>query len=205
VGNFAISADGQTIAFTTSGGVGNLFTANRQTGLKQLIATTTIQFSSPVFSANGNVLVYCQVVSNIRQVMYYDFLSGVRATASIGPPPSAPAGNDHSDSPTVSPDGRFIIYRSAATNLVPGDLNRQPDIFIFDRQSGTNTCLTVNGSQTANHRSLLPSFSRDGSRLVFLSWASDLTGGDFNSGTDLFSFTFLMASIYPGVFPPLIT
>ncbi len=37
-----------------------------------------------------------------------------------------------SNSPAVSADGRFIAFRSAASNLVPGDTNGQEDVFVYE-------------------------------------------------------------------------
>ena len=54
------------------------------------------------------------------------------------------AGND-SDEPALSADGRIVVFRSLATNLVPGDTNGSPDIFAYDRQSAILT--RVNTSQ----------------------------------------------------------
>ena len=89
----------------------------------------------------------------------------------------------------ISPDGRFVAYRSAADNLVAGDTNGVPDIFLYDRLNGTTTLLTTNrfGHGSADNRSLTPVFSADGGTLAFVSWASDLIPNDFNSSADIFA------------------
>jgi hypothetical protein len=103
---------------------------------------------------------------------------------------STNAPNDASDSPVISPDGRFVAYRSAAGNIVANDFNGVPNIFLYDRLNNATALVTVDqtGNFTANNRSLTPLFSADGSTLVFQSWASDLLAGDFNSGEDFFAF-----------------
>jgi Tol biopolymer transport system component len=50
---------------------------------------------------------------------------------------SGDLGDAWSDSPALSADGRFIVFRSAAENLVTDDSNGQADIFIHDRLTGT--------------------------------------------------------------------
>ena len=45
-------------------------------------------------------------------------------------------GNGDSLDPSVSKNGRFVVYTSRATNLVAGDTNASADIFVFDRQAG---------------------------------------------------------------------
>jgi hypothetical protein len=42
-------------------------------------------------------------------------------------------GNGHSSDPSISSDGRFVAFYGFATNLVPGDTNGQPDVFVRDR------------------------------------------------------------------------
>jgi Tol biopolymer transport system component len=44
-------------------------------------------------------------------------------------------GNDHSAfflESSVSADGRHVVFESVASNLVPGDTNRRPDVFVWD-------------------------------------------------------------------------
>jgi Tol biopolymer transport system component len=44
------------------------------------------------------------------------------------------AANDRSLSPDVSLDGRFVVFVSAASNLVPSDVEGRWDIFVRDRR-----------------------------------------------------------------------
>ena len=39
-------------------------------------------------------------------------------------------GNGDSSSPAISPDGHFVAFLSQASNLVPGDTNGSPDVFV---------------------------------------------------------------------------
>lgn len=45
-------------------------------------------------------------------------------------------GNNHNYNPSISEDGRYIVYESYSSNLVIGDTNGYSDIFIHYRQSG---------------------------------------------------------------------
>ncbi len=97
-------------------------------------------------------------------------------------------GNGPSDSPSISADGRFVTYRSSASDLVAEDNNNQPDVFVFDRLTGVNTLVSVNqiGTMSGNGSSSAPVISADGSRIAFRSLASDLIAGDFNNTQDVF-------------------
>ena len=76
-----------------------------------------------------------------------------------------------------------------------------PDLFLYDRVNGVTTLLsaTTYSIGPADNRSLGPVLSSDGRTLLFQSWASDFIASDFNQGGDLFSLSFLYASITVGV------
>jgi len=44
---------------------------------------------------------------------------------------------------SISGDGRFVSFASLASNLVPGDVNARPDIFVHDRVSDTTERLST--------------------------------------------------------------
>jgi len=48
--------------------------------------------------------------------------------------------------PALSGDGRFVVFESPASNLVPGDGNRGHDIFVHDRVTGTTERVNVSPS-----------------------------------------------------------
>ena len=47
-------------------------------------------------------------------------------------------GNNISFYPSLSGDGRYVAFNSRATNLVPGDTNGYEDVFVHDRETGTD-------------------------------------------------------------------
>lgn len=92
-----------------------------------------------------------------------------------------------SRNPDVSADGRFVAFVSSATNLVPGDTNGFDDVFVRDTLLGTTTLASVASPfQLGNANSLGASISGDGSRVAFLSEATNLVPGDGNGATDVF-------------------
>lgn len=95
--------------------------------------------------------------------------------------------------PAISPDGRYVAFLSAATNLVSGqvDLNGEDDLFLFDRLSGAVTLISRQSgtlAAAANGRTLTPWFSEDGLFLVFSSLATNLVPGqvEMNQSSDPF-------------------
>jgi hypothetical protein len=185
----AISPDGNRIVYSTSAGfyaVDRAANTNWQIGGARSGSHAGLQFSG-----DARFLVYsttnAQVAldtNGIADVYLYDFVSRSNFLVSQGNPPGAASGP--SDSPVISNDGRFVAYRSTATNIVPGTTNRLPNVFLYDRQTGTTTLLSANTSGMAgNNRSLTPMFSGDGQTVVFQSWASDLIPQDYNQANDL--------------------
>ncbi len=92
-----------------------------------------------------------------------------------------------SDDPSISGNGTRIAFESGATNLVAGDTNDKDDIFVHDIVTGATTRMSVasDGTQGNNH-SRLAAISGDGSKVAFVSWASNLMAGDTNGREDVF-------------------
>lgn len=96
-------------------------------------------------------------------------------------------GDGRTQSVTVSGDGRYVVFDSYATNLVAGDGNGQPDVFLHDTQTGTTTRISVDtGGGDVNGLSSSPTISDDGRYVVFHTIADDLVAGDTNASVDVF-------------------
>ena len=113
-------------------------------------------------------------------------------------------GNGASLNPSVSADGRYVAFESAATNLVVGDTNGVRDIFVVDRDadgdysfySDPETCspgpskitrvsIAGDGEQANNH-SREAAISGNGAFVAFTSSATNLVIGDTNGIDDVF-------------------
>lgn len=89
--------------------------------------------------------------------------------------------------PSISTDGRYVAFESAATNLVAGDLNNTTDVFVRDRVLGQTYLVSVdsNGNK-GNLESQEVSISADGRYITFTSSATNLVPGDTNAAADIF-------------------
>jgi Tol biopolymer transport system component len=219
IGGIWTSADGNRAVVALAHGYNaaqNLYLVDWTTGdTNGLGAIGSI--ARPCFSRDGRFLAYATTSANVpgdtnglSDVYLYDCQTGSNVLVSQAY--NAPASADgSSDSPDISPDGRFVAYRSGASNLVPNDANGVPDVFLWDRVTGATMLLSVSRSMnsSADNRSLAPVFSGDGRTLMFESWASDLVMGDLNHASDLFAFDIyssgtiplLRAEIVPGASP----
>ena len=97
-------------------------------------------------------------------------------------------GNVGSTFSQQSADGRYVVFRSAATNLVSGvnDVNGfNSDIFRRDRLTGKTELVSVSrfaANRTPNGPSFNARVSANGRFVVFESDASDLVANDTNGG-----------------------
>jgi hypothetical protein len=95
--------------------------------------------------------------------------------------------NSNSDFPRISNNGRYVAFRSDATNLVPEDTNNHSDIFLYDLQTDKTILVTSASDGTqANAHTIRSSISGDGRYIAFESEASNLVLGDTNRHADIF-------------------
>ena len=109
-------------------------------------------------------------------------------------------GSNNSASPSVSADGRYVVFYSDAGDLVEDDENGVRDIFLRDRALGTTERVSINsadeeanGSSSAREGGGI--ISADGRYIVFRSSATNLVDEDgdseFDDDTNGFSDVFL--------------
>ncbi len=131
----------------------------------------TFQSDAPNLVAGG---------TNGRQHIYVrDRLA--RTTELVSMSTAGVQADNLNDVGNISGDGRFVVFISYASNLVPGDSNGSPDVFVRDRQAGTTTRVSVSSSGgQANGSSFWPRLSADGRFVAFVSAATNLAGTDAN-------------------------
>ncbi|MCA9094394.1 MAG: hypothetical protein KDA68_12970, partial [Planctomycetaceae bacterium] len=106
------------------------------------------------------------------------------------------AGNGESYGASISGDGRYVVFVSSASDIVPDDTNDASDIFVFDVVLGTMRRISVDNSGTeGNGWSYSPAISADGNHVSFTSEASNLVGGDENDSSDIFVYHLSSGSI----------
>jgi Tol biopolymer transport system component len=136
-------------------------------------------------SAGGRYVVFSSYASNLvlgdrngqRDVFVRDVVRGRTVLASVGV--GGVQGDAESRQGSISADGRYVAFNSLASNLVPGDDNGQPDVFVRDLWRGRTTVVSVAfGGGLADLGGHQPELSADGRYVAFTSSASDLVPGD---------------------------
>lgn len=98
-------------------------------------------------------------------------------------------GNDYSFSPVLSADGRTVSFTSQASNLDPADTDPLPDADVYAKDLATGNITLVSATRTGvagNDVSYAPVVSADGSRVLFLSSATNLDPADTNQESDAY-------------------
>lgn len=117
-----------------------------------------------------------------RDVFLHDFQAGTTIRLSMGA--GGEEANDESYLPVISGDGRFVVFESAASNLVDSDVNGRRDLFLLDLQ--TDAVIRVaEGSTQYDEDNFNPVISDDGRFVAFQTEAS-LVGGDGDTQRDVY-------------------
>ncbi|MEG4067113.1 calcium-binding protein [Microcoleus sp. Pol11C2] len=208
----SISADGRFVAFTSyaSNRLGE--TNNRDDiFVRDLLTNTTTRVSVdsagnpgnsdssiPSISADGRFVAFQSQASNLVPGDTNNFFNQVKifvrdlstnTTTRVSVNSAGIQGDENSFNPSISADGRFVAFSSAASNLVPGDTNNKQDIFVRDLSTNTITRVSVDsaGDRGQYDDALFgPSISADRRFVVFASGASNLVPGDTNNTADIF-------------------
>ena len=120
-----------------------------------------------------------------------DRVAGTTTRVSVSSVPTATQATGGSSlEPSISADGRFVAFSSAATaGLVPPHVGTARQIYVHDRENGFTTRISTTSGPAGvvgNGNSSLPAISSDGQFVVFASLASNLVPGDTNNEQDIF-------------------
>jgi len=220
----SLSFDGQYLAFQSNvngldgavsgGGDLKVYRRDLVNDSIEMVSVSTVNTQAdngvsqnPSISDNGNFVAFNSTASNLTSATRTNtgFNTDVyvrdmttKKTAMVSTISSNTAGaNDVSDGQIISGDGKTIVFRSAATNLVSNDSNARIDIFARKIGSSTAAQLTLaptslvsinsagtNGGNNNSFREF--DVSTDGRYVAFDSSASDLVAIDTNAVSDVF-------------------
>lgn len=214
-----ISADGRFVAF--HGAAGNLdprdttlpngvwpddaFVHDRLTGTTQLVSLNEAGAQAngpsygPAIDADGSHVAYVSWGTNLVPWDTngdIDVFVWERATGKVERVSVASSGRESDGRswwPEISPDGRYVLFDSGATTLVPNDTNTClpgpscGDMFVHDRLTGaTDRASMADDGAEALFPSVFGEFARGGREVMFASTAWNLTPDDEDANTDVF-------------------
>ena len=204
----AISADGRYVAFASSAtnlvkgdrnGVPDVFVRDRVAGTTERVSTASRKVegngesSQPAISADGRFVAFASFADNLvasdtnftSDVFVVDRTGGGPQRVSLSN--TGQQGENSSESPAISADGRFVAFTSSSDALVSGDGDGASDVFVRDRAAGTTEGISVAPTATGfGATSSSPAITPDGRFVAFDSWEPDLVAGDTNNSFDVF-------------------
>ncbi len=145
---------------------------------KSILPQITPKGRYVVFSSDASNLVVGELDNNQRRDIFLrDLDNGVTSRLSVSS--DGVQTNRTSDHPQITPDGRYVVFSSYASNLIRGG-NDVRDIFLRDLDRGKTNLISENESRgEANGNSFRPQITPNGRFVVFQSRASDLVAGDY--------------------------
>jgi TolB protein len=132
-------------------------------------------------SSDGRYVVFSSDSANIvmgdtngaRDVFLRDRATGKTTRVSVSSA-DIQANGPSGEFGSVTPDGRFVSFSSAASNLVAGDTNGLEDVFVRDTVAGTTELVSVSNSGVQGNGPAIASIlSHDGRFVLFDSEASN--------------------------------
>ncbi|MGH3128244.1 MAG: TolB family protein, partial [Gaiellaceae bacterium] len=213
-----VSASGRTIAFSSHASNlvpadGNqtmdVFLTDRVTGLTRRVSVgpfgeSRARSEASSLDASGFVVVFRSYATNLvygdwngkADVFVLDRRTGMTERVNVSS--TGAEARAATFRGVISGDGRFVGFRSRASNLVPADTNHALDAFVHDRWTGATRRISVasdgeeadsRGFDRSTRRNLFmsrPFLSADGRYAAFTSAASNLVPDDRNGVSDVF-------------------
>jgi Tol biopolymer transport system component len=213
----AISGDGRFVAFWSSAsnlvagdtnGTSDVFVRDRSTGVTERVSVSSKErqaagaeadgvldtnFGPPAITPDGRYVAFASSATNLVSsdknnavdIFLRDRLLGT--TERVTQVGRKTVANGESSFPAISPDARFVAFKSFADNLVPNDTNFTSDVFLVDRQAGTVARVSVtDAGEQASSASGSPAITADGRFVAFESDAVLVTGEVDDSAADVY-------------------
>lgn len=207
----SLSADGRFVAFASFGadlvpgdtnGKQDVFVHDRLTGTTERVSVSSFGVESdadaylPMISGDGTRVVWQSTASTLvvgdmnglMDVFLHDRTTG--STSRVSKSASGGDPNGASSGASISANGSRVAFTSTASNLVTGDTNAAPDVFLADLATWALTRASVAGAGTQATGSASGSgdafISADGLSVAFRSHATNLVTGDSNGFADVF-------------------
>jgi Tol biopolymer transport system component len=198
----SISGDGRYVVFYSTAdnlvvddfnGLGDVFIHNRETATTERV-TEWGGGGQPNISADGRYIAFASSdnslvpgdINGLIDIFVYEYQTEAVERVSVNS--EGQEGNGHSTEPTISTDGRYITFRSFATNLSTVPNGGWLQIFIHDRQTGITELVSVNSAGEAGlgFYGQYAQVSADGRYVAFASSANNLVLDDTNGVSDIF-------------------
>jgi Tol biopolymer transport system component len=208
-GGLAISADGRYVAFASmatnfaqgaTSGDFHVYVYDRMADTLDLVSVNHAGVPandhnlSPSISADGRFVAFDSFATNLvpgdlnmrEDVFVFDRVTRKIERLSVNSRDEE--GDDSSIFPRMSADGRYVAFHSFATNLIEGDGNGLPDVYLQDRDTDTLERVSLGSlGEEGNGFSTFAALSADGRHVAFESESDTFVGtSDTNAVADVY-------------------
>ncbi len=152
-------------------------------------------------SGDGRYIAFSSEASNLvpgdtnglRDVFVYDRVTQAFIRASVADSTALQA-NAVSDQPTLSYDGRYLAFRSWASNLTGDARNVGSNVYLRDLLAGRTYLVSKPVSAPVTQNAFSPSISADGRYVAFTALVNNLITNDTNNAEDVFLYSRIMVN-----------
>lgn len=149
----------------------------------------------PPISADGHLIAFSSEANNLvfndtngkSDIFLYDRIN--KTTKRISISSEGLQSNGDSSYPSISPNGRYIVFTSTASNLVPNCNNSVSNVFLYDSETNKIVLVSIglDGQQSdGTSYNYHPAVTDDGRHVAFASQATNLVDNDTNNFFDIF-------------------
>ncbi len=185
----AIDGDGSVVAIANlSGKLTSVYTYDRGSGATVQLNSNSdgsSGISGLAISGDGQTVAFDSTATNLvsqdtnrSRDVFVETLSDQKTTrVSIRSDGSQLPADSGTSGVAISENGGFVVFSSAASEVVPGDSNGREDVFRHELASGNTTIVSVTPTdQPASDSSYAPDINADGSVVAFTSLGNIIFG-----------------------------
>ena len=220
-----IAASGAKVAFLTTGSFAaadtdtsfDVYVYDTASGSLTLASTNASgvkannNSSGVSLSADGSVLAFASNATNLSaldtdttsDIYLKNLVTG--AVTLVDVTAGGVKANGLSRNPSLSADGTQVLFNSQATNLAAGATDATSHVYLKNLTTGVLTLVDAAGGAAGNGDAGGAAISNDGTKVTYVSLATNLVANDTNRAQDVFLTTVGAATTPPAATPPAIT
>lgn len=204
----SISGDGRYVVFSSdatnlaggdTNGVTDVFLHDRNTGQTTRISLSSMGTQgngasfSPSISQDGRFLTFVSEATNLvsgdtngrLDIFVHDLITGSTNIVSLSS--TGIQTNGDSRNPSISRDGRYVVFDSSAINLDGRDTTDDYDVYLYDMVTMATRLISVTSTgEKGNKVSSDSEISANGLFVAFMSCATNFVNVDTNGMCDIF-------------------
>ena len=206
----SISVDGRFVAFTSratnlaenkcDNGFSHIYVRDLASGTTRCVSVNSNgqeadrDSDASSISADGSLIAFDSAAGNLagnrcdngfNHIFVHELATGTTTCVSVRT--NGDEGNGDSFDPSLSADGRVVVFQSTATNLATICGNGNSHIYARNRVTGETTCVSLNNEgRQSNGNNALARVSGDGRFVAFQADSTNVTTRCSNGGTQIF-------------------